>query len=297
MIPTYNQQEYIGQAIESALMQDYPNLEVIVADDCSTDRTGEIARQYTDPRLKYVRNEPNLGRVGNYQNSLYHHATGQWVINLDGDDYYTDPSFISSAMANVHRAMQQDDTQIVAYLFRHDNLASIRKNYSCRELSDCCIRISGKTYFYNYHRIGHFSHMSTLYRRDVALSIGMYTMPFQASDFHAIIRMTLLGDILLDSRRIGIWRVHGNNTTIKEVGRKQEQARQTFDAIETFARDYFSPEELRSWRKGMDQAAFYDYASTYIHCQRDWTAIKLLFQSFRPDYNYLRLVAYFILNR
>ena len=39
MIPTYNQENYIAQAIESVLMQDYENLEIIISDDCSTDKT------------------------------------------------------------------------------------------------------------------------------------------------------------------------------------------------------------------------------------------------------------------
>jgi len=45
MIATYNQERFIGEAIESAMAQDYPNLEIVVCDDCSTDRTYEIAKQ------------------------------------------------------------------------------------------------------------------------------------------------------------------------------------------------------------------------------------------------------------
>ena len=57
MIPTYNQEDYIGEAVESALRQDYSNLVVVVTDDCSTDKTGEIAIKYIpDHRFKYVKN-------------------------------------------------------------------------------------------------------------------------------------------------------------------------------------------------------------------------------------------------
>jgi glycosyltransferase involved in cell wall biosynthesis len=64
MIPTYNQAKYISKAIESALNIDYPNIEVIVSDDCSTDNTEEVVSKYlSDDRFKYIKNEKNLGRV------------------------------------------------------------------------------------------------------------------------------------------------------------------------------------------------------------------------------------------
>ena len=46
MIPTYNQEGYIAQAIESAMGQDYSNLEIVVCDDCFTDHTYEVAKAY-----------------------------------------------------------------------------------------------------------------------------------------------------------------------------------------------------------------------------------------------------------
>ena len=63
MIPTYNQAVFIREAVDSALAQTYSNLEVIVGDDASTDGTQEIVAKINDPRLKYVRNVCNLGRV------------------------------------------------------------------------------------------------------------------------------------------------------------------------------------------------------------------------------------------
>lgn len=51
MIATYDQERFIGEAIESAMAQDYSNLEIVVCDDCSTDRTYEIAKQYKQKDL------------------------------------------------------------------------------------------------------------------------------------------------------------------------------------------------------------------------------------------------------
>lgn len=290
MIPCYNQESFIAQAIESVLMQDYENLEVVVADDCSTDQTGEIAQRYrSDLRYRYIRNAINRGRVENYRHTFENYTHGEWVVNLDGDDYYTDKHFITNAINNIRQAQQQTVTPIVAYLYKHDNLEQIKRQLPHKEISTQCLLLSGGSYVLNYSKIGRFGHFSTLYRRDVAFRIGMYMLPVQASDFHAIIRVILNGDVLLDNRTIGVWRVHGQNTTITALEHRQQETMQTFEAIADYARNFFSEQELMIWRKRMNRAAYYDYATTYIMHKRDLRALQLLIMSFRPSKSYIKL--------
>ena len=61
VIPTYNSSAYIMHALESALNQTYENLEVIVADDASTDDTCAIVRTIEDPRVKLIERTDNEG--------------------------------------------------------------------------------------------------------------------------------------------------------------------------------------------------------------------------------------------
>ena len=85
MIPTYKQDKIVSRAISSSLKQDYTNLEIIISDDCSPDNTKEIVKRFLkDKRVKYFRNDTNLGRVSNYRKTLFDYATGDWAINLDG---------------------------------------------------------------------------------------------------------------------------------------------------------------------------------------------------------------------
>lgn len=135
-----------------------------------------------------------------------------------------------------------------------------------------------------------------MYRRDIASQIGCYIKPYQASDFHSIIRLIMMGNIIINNNEIGIWRVHSNNTTIKEVKRKQKDAMQTFDDIEEFAKQYFSLEELKKWRKGMNRSSYLDYVSTYVHCRRNIKSLLLIISAFRFKKNYLRLWFYFFFN-
>ena len=72
IIPTYNQSKYIKKAIQSALNQDYNNLEVVVSDDNSNDNTFEIVKPLLlqHINLKYFKNPRNIGRVANYNKVL-----------------------------------------------------------------------------------------------------------------------------------------------------------------------------------------------------------------------------------
>lgn len=100
IIPTYNRAEMFAQAVESALAQDYPALEVIASDNASTDGTAAAAARYaSDPRFSWRRNPENLGMVGNWKKAVLDYASGDWFLILSDDDYLTDPGYISRAMA------------------------------------------------------------------------------------------------------------------------------------------------------------------------------------------------------
>ncbi len=90
---TYNQEKTIEQALKSALAQDYPNLEIIVCDDCSKDKTFEIATKiatdYHGPfKIILQRNDPNLGIGANFHKA-FTLASGEWLFMAAGDDVST----------------------------------------------------------------------------------------------------------------------------------------------------------------------------------------------------------------
>lgn len=87
IIPAFNTESYIGQAIESVLSQTIQNIEVIVIDDGSTDQTRQIVQSFTDKRLKLLSNCRNLG-VSAARNQGLNEATATWLAVLDSDDWY-----------------------------------------------------------------------------------------------------------------------------------------------------------------------------------------------------------------
>lgn len=86
-IPSYNYAEYLPELLESVLQQTYAQIEVIVVDDCSTDNSVEIIKEYAakDPRIRLYVNAVNLGMVGNW-NYCVELAQGEYVKLFCADD-------------------------------------------------------------------------------------------------------------------------------------------------------------------------------------------------------------------
>jgi glycosyltransferase involved in cell wall biosynthesis len=95
-IPTYNRVMQLGRAIETALNQDYNNIEVIVSDNASTDETESFCRQYcaSEARLKYIRQAENLGPTANFT-AVLKAASGDYFMWL-GDDDWLDTGYAGS---------------------------------------------------------------------------------------------------------------------------------------------------------------------------------------------------------
>lgn len=89
VMPAYNAERYIGEAISSVLSQTYKNWELLILDDCSSDRTAEIAEHFVscDTRIHLLRNPQNMG-VAKTRNRGLTLAQGEWVALLDSDDVW-----------------------------------------------------------------------------------------------------------------------------------------------------------------------------------------------------------------
>jgi glycosyltransferase involved in cell wall biosynthesis len=85
IIPAYNAAATIARALDSALAQTYPRIEVIVVDDCSEDATSDVVSAYDDPRIRLFRLRHNHGEGGAVNHGITH-ATGEYIAFLDADD-------------------------------------------------------------------------------------------------------------------------------------------------------------------------------------------------------------------
>lgn len=101
IVPVYNAEKHLADAIQSVLDQTYSNFELIAVNDGSTDRSLEILQQFADQRVRII-NKENTG-VSDTRNVAIKVATGEFVCFLDADDYYS-PCYIQrmyeTAIAN-----------------------------------------------------------------------------------------------------------------------------------------------------------------------------------------------------
>lgn len=241
MIPTYNQAEFLGEAIASALAQTWPDLEVIVGDDASSDSTPEVAARFMgDPRFRYLRRTENLGRVGNYRDLLYQQATGDYVVNLDGDDFYTDPGFIEAAVAGLSEPDVLIVTARTTWLANGRRVMSGAAGERLMTGLELLRALPDPRY--------HFQHMATLYRRESACCLDFYRSTSLSSDWESLYRLAAVGKVRFIDRVVGEWRQHeGNATAVREVGSVIPQL--------MIWRQIYAASGLSVWRQMLKSAA------------------------------------------
>lgn len=83
IVPVYNIQEYLPECIDSILAQTYPDYELILVDDGSSDRSGEISEEYAekDARIKVIHKKN--GGLTSARNAGLAKASGEWIMHVD----------------------------------------------------------------------------------------------------------------------------------------------------------------------------------------------------------------------
>lgn len=105
-VPVYNAERYLKEALDSLLAQDYPNLEIIISDNASTDSTPHICQSYAaaDSRVRYQRSEKNIGALGNFD-GLLKLASGKYFMWHAHDDLRT-ADYVSECVAVLEKHPQ-----------------------------------------------------------------------------------------------------------------------------------------------------------------------------------------------
>lgn len=85
LLPVYNAQNFVAGAIDSILSQSYTDFEFIIINDGSTDKSEEIIKKYTDPRIRYYSNDGNQGLIYTLNRGI-NLAQGKYIARMDADD-------------------------------------------------------------------------------------------------------------------------------------------------------------------------------------------------------------------
>lgn len=214
MIPCFNQSKYLLNAIQSVLIQTYQNFEVIISDDASSDQTEKYIIKYIrenslEDKIKYFKNKENLGYLRNYHHTLYQRSSGDWVINLDGDDFFLDKRFFEKIVRLIK--LNLDSVMIISNYREFHPSTNKWINIS----SNLPSKMNTSEFLLKYSQgFVRWNHNTIFYKRDVAKSIGFYwDAELPMNDWESFLRLSCHGSILFNNQFVAAWVQHENNLT------------------------------------------------------------------------------------
>ena len=196
LMTTYNREKYIDESIQSLLASTYRNFELIIVDDCSIDKTVEIARKYEalDHRIKVFINEKNLGDYPN-RNRAASYANGKYLKYVDADDY-----IYPNGLEIIVNQMENNPEAAVGLFSLQQN---IQKPFPI-------LLYPKEAYEYNFFGQGlfHKAPLSAIIRKDAFDKIGGFKPDRMTSDFEMWHRMAQKYNFLLIHDHIVWYREH-----------------------------------------------------------------------------------------
>lgn len=116
IIPNYNNEKYLNKCIDSVLAQTYPIKEVIIYDDCSTDGSKEILKEYEsrESRVRVIYGEVNVG-VSVARDTAIKATSSDYVCMLDADDYFYCSSKIEKEMKKVQEIYELTGEKVIVF--------------------------------------------------------------------------------------------------------------------------------------------------------------------------------------
>lgn len=208
-IPTFNRYKYLEQTIESALNQDYLNIEVVISDNASTDETGKIISKFiTNPRFTYNRNSENIGMVGNWRKMFYEISSGDWFVILSDDDYFIDSSYISKAMNLIKQDSDINMVYASGYIFHTNENKTLELNIPYKAIENG-LNIFNKQYNVKPQE---FTLCNILFNSNLAKKLNAFhNLNNLCCDSELFLQMCLSGKVGVIKDFVSVYRYHGNN--------------------------------------------------------------------------------------
>ncbi len=202
VVPVYNDEERVGQAIVSLRRQTYPNLEIVVIDDGSTDGTRQaVERHLNDPRVRYFY-KPHSGRPGT-RNIGIEKSRGEYIAWLDSDDESL-PNRIAAQMQAVRGNPAIDIIHADGFYYDPEGELQERRRYksfNCKELPGLLLE--------GFCTICPILNTSATIRRSLYERIGLYDLSFyRCQDYDFYVRTAIAGDVVYHHVPAPLVKVH-----------------------------------------------------------------------------------------
>lgn len=203
IMPVYNSEKYVGEAIESILNQTYEDFELIIIDDGSKDSSAEIIQSYKDERIVFIKNEVNRGFLYNLNYGI-EISKGEYIARLDNDDI----SYPTRFEKQVQFLDSHPETVLVGT--KMDLLIDGKKRDSQKVPLETEKEIKFSLLFGNYC----IAHSSFMMRKSVFTETNLtYNTFIQTPDYHMLLDMSLRGDVSMIPEPLIAWRIHSAQST------------------------------------------------------------------------------------
>jgi glycosyltransferase involved in cell wall biosynthesis len=226
-IPAYNAERFIAATLESALAQDYPHFEIIVSDDCSTDRTLEILSDYAHTGVQVISQPRNLGMHANW-NAVIRASNGKYVCKLDADDLL-EHSYVSSML------QVMEDHQTIAFSHCACRLIDVEGKFMGYERSIKGSFIRNGLQEWPRYVFGPRAVNIVMIRRSAYEKVSGYDEKFAyTGDWKMHRDLLQIGDVFYNDSILASYRVHSLN----KLGIKLLQAKEHLMHLEDMARNW-----------------------------------------------------------
>jgi len=216
--PTYNHERYILDCIKSVQSQTFPNWEMIIVNDGSTDKTAEIAESFIkeDPRIQLI-NQENIGifRLSESYNKALSLSKGKYISVLEGDDLW-----VAEKIERQVNVLENNDNIILAWgktdKLSNDLSTSIGYNpdMSPDKVKFYCNKPVGS--FLNLLLLkNHIPSLTITIRKEALLNIGGFQQGFNLPtvDIPTLLKLAVVGEFYFDERLLSKWRISNNQVT------------------------------------------------------------------------------------
>jgi glycosyltransferase involved in cell wall biosynthesis len=213
-IPCFNGEQCISNTIQNVLNQTLTDFELIIVNDSSKDLTEEVILGFKDTRIKYYKNDKNLGMVKNWNKALSL-ANGEFIKLLCMDDLIAEDCLQSQAEALLNNSSVVVVTSNTNVIDSNNNVLMTRKNFKAEGVYDSPA-VAKKSLALGQNLFGEPS--VVMYRKDVLSFIDPYDEDFwYAPDWDFILRALTLGDLYFIDKTLASFRLSPTSQTSKII--------------------------------------------------------------------------------
>ena len=236
LMPVYNGETFLGQAIESILQQTFDDFEFIVINDGSTDRSAEVVQLYDDPRIRYFENERNIGLTRSLNRGLSL-VRAPYLARMDADD----TSLPQRLAKQVNFLDMHHEVGVVGsavqIIDEHGNISRKWEPPETHEVLRWCLCLFTP-----------IAHPTVMMRQDIVKQVGNYCTDMVTAQDHdlwrrlsLLTRLANLPDVLLHLRQ------HRSNITkVRSVEHRQNRVRAFHTMISEFLGEDVPIDTVRS---------------------------------------------------